>query len=128
MSPHRCRTHGERLHAIKLAKVARTRKSRYDDKDQADLQKLRTGKQWARLRKMFLADNPLCADPFGVHAAEGVITPAQEVHHVKPAGDNRHLFYAPNNLASLCRMCHNRIEDRSLIEQLQLLGRLDGYQ
>jgi len=129
MSPYRCKSHEARQRSIRIQKQEakrEQRKTRYDNEEQAALQKLRTSKRWGRLRKFFLANNPLCQDPFGVHEREGVTTPVEEIHHIKPAGKHPHLFFAENNLAGLCRACHRRIEGRDLLEQLTLLGRLDS--
>lgn len=61
------------------------------------------GARWRRLREMYLAEHPLCADPFGVHGATPVL--ATDVDHVlpKPAGDD-----SWENLQALCHACHSR--------------------
>lgn len=53
-----------------------------------------------------LAEHPLCADPFGAHAAEHRIEPATQVDHVVPlsAGGT----HRPDNLQCLCVACHSR--------------------
>ncbi len=64
------------------------------------------GSRWRRLRKMVLSGQPLCADPFGTHAALGELVVATEVDHIIPkragGGDSM------DNLQALCRACHNR--------------------
>ena len=62
--------------------------------------------RWRKLRRMVLARQPLCADPFGVHAMLGEIVPATEVDHIVPVregGEN-----SLENLQALCASCHSR--------------------
>ena len=64
------------------------------------------GGRWQRLARMFLRRHPLCADPFGVHAAERGIVPAECVDHIVPlrrGGSNDE-----SNLQALCTSCHAR--------------------
>lgn len=64
------------------------------------------GARWRRLRKMFLAENPLCADPFGVHAERGETVAASQVDHI--VAKSRGGTDDWDNLQSLCRSCHDR--------------------
>lgn len=60
---------------------------------------------WQRLRRAFLAANPLCA----MCLVKGVYTTAQDVDHIKPFEDRwdaRRLD--EGNLQGLCRPCHRR--------------------
>lgn len=62
--------------------------------------------RWRRLRKMFLAANPVCADPFGIHARNGEVVPATDVDHIVPkrcGGTDEW-----SNLQALCHACHSR--------------------
>jgi 5-methylcytosine-specific restriction enzyme A len=62
---------------------------------------------WKKIRRMVLARQPLCADPYGVHEAEGRAVPATEVDHIVPiaaGGPPRSL----DNLQSLCKRCHSQ--------------------
>jgi len=63
-------------------------------------------KRWRRLARMFLRRRPLCADPFGAHAAEGRMAWAQCVDHIVPLrrGGSSH----ESNLQALCHSCHAR--------------------
>ena len=55
---------------------------------------------------MYLMKHPVCVDPFGVHAAEGVTVAASEVDHITPrrAGG----LDEEENLQALCKPCHSR--------------------
>ena len=59
---------------------------------------------WRRLRRMMLSEQPLCADPFGVHGEDVVL--ATEVDHVIPR--RRGGQDTPANLQCLCKPCHSR--------------------
>ena len=63
----------------------------------------RYGQAWRKARARYIAKNPLCERCRG----EGRLTPAQEVHHVKPLADGG--THDESNLESLCKSCHSRI-------------------
>lgn len=75
-----------------------------------DYQKLINTTRWLRLRREILTARPLCQRC----QAEGRITAATEVHHVRPVeeaityGDKRQRMYDPHNLRALCHDCHVR--------------------
>ena len=59
--------------------------------------------RWRKISKLFLANNPLCADC----KKAGRLTPATETHHIVPVeegGSDR-----DDNLYPLCKSCHSRI-------------------
>lgn len=60
--------------------------------------------RWAKFRKRYLADNPLCLDCL----ARGISTPARDVHHIRKMADLPELQYELANLMPLCRPCHSR--------------------
>ena len=64
------------------------------------------GRAWERLSRIYRRRHPMCADPFGTHAAEGVPTLGDHVDHVVAlsAGGT----HAWENLQTLCRRCHSR--------------------
>lgn len=64
------------------------------------------GREWLRISRAHLMRHPLCADPFGIHAAQGTEAPATEVDHIVPLarGGTHHA----SNLQSCCRSCHSR--------------------
>jgi len=68
--------------------------------------KKRYGRNWKRIRDRYIATHPLCEKC----ASLGKITPAEEVHHIKPlsqGGTND-----VDNLMSLCTSCHSEITAR----------------
>ena len=68
---------------------------------------IHTGR-WLRLRRDVLTAHPLCQRC----EQEGKITPATEVHHVRPVeeaysySDKVQRMYDPHNLRALCDDCH----------------------
>lgn len=60
--------------------------------------------RWQRLRKMVLARDPLCSDPFGVHGDTAV--PATDVDHIVPRSQGG--TDDESNLQTLCHACHSR--------------------
>ena len=65
--------------------------------------KKRYGRKWKRIRGRYIRAHPLCERC----KKNGKITPAEEVHHIKPlahGGTN-----AEDNLMSLCKSCHSEI-------------------
>lgn len=96
--PWRPRTHAERLRA-------RTREAAPQKKGDPFYWSTR----WRKLRAMVLADEPMCADPFGLHAKFGDVVPATEVHHLEPRSKRPDLELVRANLESLCKSCHSKI-------------------
>ena len=64
---------------------------------------------WQRLRRMKLNEQPLCADPFSVHAALGEVVLATDVHHVDVVSDGNAVLTSLDRLQSLCHSCHSRV-------------------
>jgi 5-methylcytosine-specific restriction protein A len=63
-------------------------------------------RSWRRVRLAYLAENPLCADPFQEHGDRPVA--ATEVHHLVPHRGDPGLFWDESNWAALCHACHSR--------------------
>ena len=63
----------------------------------------RYGRAWKRIRDRYIATHPLCEQC----QREGRLTPAQEVHHIKPLADGG--THDTENLMSLCSSCHSGI-------------------
>ena len=77
------------------------------------------GATWRKLRRMVLAESPLCVDPFKAHKGQAV--PASEVDHIVPlrrGGTN-----AFDNLQTLCRPCHQR---KTAEETAEMKSRKEG--
>ena len=60
-------------------------------------------RRWKKIRDIFLAKHPLCQQC----QLAGRLTPATEVHHIKPVVDGG--TDADANLMALCKPCHSRI-------------------
>ena len=61
----------------------------------------RYGKEWRRIRNRYIAAHPLCEKC----QQTGRVTPAQEVHHIKPLAEGG--THAEDNLMALCSSCHS---------------------
>ena len=59
---------------------------------------------WTKFRSWFLSRNPLCE----MCKKEGKLTPANEVHHVKPLSEGGDRLNEANCMA-LCHSCHSKI-------------------
>ena len=76
-------------------------------KDKDYVQLIHT-ERWLQLRKAKLTAQPVCERC----EAQGILTPATEVHHVTPVEDGLtysakvRLMYDPHNLRALCHACH----------------------
>jgi len=70
--------------------------------------KLLNSSRWRRTRAAVMESQPLCADC----AREGVMTPAEEVHHIRPVDSIKdpdmqfRMTFDRSNLVALCRDCH----------------------
>lgn len=62
------------------------------------------GSRWQRQSKLFLLENPLCADCDG----RGVVSEAWVVDHKQPHRGDYDAFWSRENWQSLCVICHNR--------------------
>ena len=63
------------------------------------------GANWQRLRKMVLARQPICEDPFGFHKEYNETVAANEVDHITPLADGGSNEMI--NLQALCKPCHS---------------------
>ena len=64
--------------------------------------------RWRLLRRAILAARPFCEcdQCRGGHVR---VTPASVVHHRQPHHGDEHLFFGPDNLQALAKVCHDRI-------------------
>jgi len=79
---------------------------RYERYQRDPAVKKRYGRSWKRIRDRYITAHPLCEQC----QKDGRITPAEEVHHIKPlsqGGTND-----VDNLMSLCTSCHSEITAR----------------
>jgi len=67
--------------------------------------RLYTGR-WQRYRLVFLADHPICVDPFGEHGTGPEA--AKVVDHITPHCGDADLFWSTANHQPMCTACHNR--------------------
>lgn len=65
---------------------------------------------WAKNRKVFLTDNPLCVECL----KEGYTVPATVVDHKIPHRGNQELFHNQDNWQALCKTCHDLKTARGL--------------
>jgi 5-methylcytosine-specific restriction enzyme A len=66
--------------------------------------------KWRSLRLMFLRRNPICIDPFHIHA--GAVVPATDVDHIiAKRNGGRDTF---ENFQALCHSCHSRKTNQEL--------------
>ena len=63
----------------------------------------RYGRAWKRIRDRYITAHPLCERC----SQDGRLTPAQEIHHIKPLADGG--THDEGNLMALCTACHSGI-------------------
>ncbi|MBU4541801.1 MAG: HNH endonuclease [Firmicutes bacterium] len=66
----------------------------------------RYGWSWKRIRDRYIRNNSLCE----MCLKKGRLTPAQEVHHIKPLSKGG--THDEKNLMALCSSCHSTITAR----------------
>jgi len=78
-------------------------------------------KKWKKKRESILKrDGYLCREC----KRYGKTTPANTVHHIKPADKHTELKYNDKNLISVCSSCHNTYHDRDTNELTEVGLRL----
>jgi 5-methylcytosine-specific restriction endonuclease McrA len=82
------------------------RRRRIADPALAEAERIRNSPRWRWLRKVKLAQSPLCEDC----AAHGCVEAATQVHHLEPIVRRPDLAFEMENLRSLCTTCHARRE------------------
>lgn len=79
---------------------------RYERYDRDPSTRKSYGRTWKRIRDRYIHEHPLCEQC----EKAGRMTPAQEVHHIKPLRDGG--THDASNLMSLCTSCHSTITAR----------------
>lgn len=82
------------------------------------------GYKWQRARKQWLAQHPLCV----MCKAQGYITAATVVDHIKPHKGDLRLFWDTSNWQSLCKRHHD--SDKQMLERhghVKAVIGLDGW-
>jgi len=79
---------------------------RYERYDRDPAVRKRYGRAWKRIRDRFIASHPLCERC----GKQGRLTPASEVHHVRPLSQGG--GHEEANLMALCTPCHSEITAR----------------
>lgn len=70
-----------------------------------EVRKLRNSRTFRNLRRLFLAENPLCA----ACEERGIVNDATEVMHKIPSKKGtRESFFDPANLVALCKSCGSK--------------------
>ncbi len=85
---------------------AKQEAKRYEKYQRDPETRKRYGWAWKRIRDRYIKAHPLCE----MCQESGKLTPAQEVHHIKPLtmGGN----HDEENLMALCSSCHSTITAR----------------
>ena len=73
---------------------------------------IRNSPRWQRFRGWLRRQHPLCCDPFGHHAEDGMAALTEHVHHIFPLSSDEgvRLACTESNTAPLCVSCHGKIE------------------
>ena len=59
--------------------------------------------EWRKFRDRYVKEHPLC-----IHClAKEILTPTQEVDHIRPHQGSKDLFWDESNLQPLCKSCHS---------------------
>lgn len=78
-------------------------RKRYDQYERrADVNKI-YGRQWKKLRALYISHHPVCEQC----QKEGRLTPVDEVHHIVPVNEGGRNEW--DNLMSLCKSCHQKM-------------------
>jgi 5-methylcytosine-specific restriction endonuclease McrA len=89
--------------------------TRKDSPARAFAAQVRNSTRWQKVRALHKAQNPLCADPFGDHAREGIAAMTEQSHHIVSLeaiwnNGEQEQAYDLANLAPLCTRCHRNVE------------------
>jgi 5-methylcytosine-specific restriction enzyme A len=106
--PTRPRSHAERLRRRRGDDRAYDQQRRRTDPGLWHAKHIRSSARWQHLRDLVLSRQPLCADPYGTHAAAGAVVPATQVDHIESLTLKPELAFVLSNVQALCTACHGR--------------------
>ena len=72
--------------------------------------------EWRALRKEVLERDGYCCRSCGATKEESGFS--LEIHHIIPPKGNKELFYDINNCVTLCKVCHARITQEEIRENM----------
>jgi 5-methylcytosine-specific restriction protein A len=75
--------------------------------DQAKVWHKMYGARWQKYRLVFLAEHPLCVDPYKEHGKRPVV--ATVIDHIRAHRGDYGLFWLGSNHRSLCASCHSTL-------------------
>ena len=114
--PTRPLSHSERQRAVHMRKAREEydKTQRRTDPLLRQAKEIRSSARWRKVRAMCLAQQPLCADPYGRHGAETVT--ATTCDHITPLRVAPWRAYDLTNVQPLCSYCHHlkNIAERQL--------------
>ncbi|HYG73463.1 MAG TPA: hypothetical protein VEK08_00420 [Planctomycetota bacterium] len=107
--------HAAKVHRSSGQRTKQQARAAYEVKRDADpllsmAKEIRGSTRYKRFRQWFKQAHPLCVDPFGHHQASGIVTPAEECHHIVPLIVRPDLACDECNCAALCIACHRKVE------------------
>lgn len=91
------------------AHVDRTR-AELPTADRASALRVRHSRRMLEFSRWFRRRHPLCCDPLGDHAKDGITRGTDNTHHVQPLEARLDLAFVEGNCAPLCTACHAKIE------------------
>ena len=86
-----------------LERLSKQMSNRNYDNSRPSWHKWYTTNRWLNMRLFQLQKEPLC----NTCKLDNKLTPATVVDHIVPHKGDPFLFWNPNNLQSLCEICHN---------------------
>lgn len=87
-----------------MRRAGRARGASTYEMRRADATKRGYDRSWRKLRRQYLASNPMCADC----ERAGRTALAAELHHIAKVADRPDLRLDPDNVVGLCVPCHHR--------------------
>ena len=105
-----CAKHATRQRKQVTARQRVTRAARIEESPALALAaRIRSSSEWQKARAAYIAQHPVCCDPFDSHGQHRPAL-AFEVHHIKGLVERPDLATNKSNLAALCIPCHRKVE------------------